>query len=489
MKSRQSNTQKAVKGISSQTLVTVMLGLVEIISFSIMSRLLSVQDFGYYAAMSAILVVFNSFAETGIGSAIIHRKEVDQKFINNAFTLALSFGVIISLSLFFLSDYLAILVVDESMGQPLKLMSLTILCHCMTSPYVSVLQKKLKFMTIGYVNLISLVVTTIIAIILAYNGFGYYAIIAKVVSGSVFTLILSAVISKVRFSLAWDKNIIKSIWNYSGWLMASVIFRNFSQQADRLLMSKLLSVEMLGSYNRPKEFINQISSKVNGIFDTALFPVLSTIQDNMASLQRSLSKSVYFLNLFSIYLAVAFIYNAEFIIRIFFGIDWLHLVGVFQLLCVAIIFNIDGRLSDCYLRSLGLTKAQFYFRILETIVKFGGVIIGAQYGIYGVSIAVVFANFVMIFIKLSYITRHINYPFGNILMTIIHSWKSMLIFIPVCVVASLLLPSNIGGDIVKMIVFVLVSFTLFLVFPSIIGKEYKEQMYPRVITIVKKRKI
>ena len=165
------------------------------------------------------------------------------------------------------------------------------------------------------------------------------------------------------------------------------------------------------------------------------------------------------------------------------------MVGVFQLLCVAIIFNIDGRLSDCYLRSLGLTKAQFYFRILETIVKFGGVIIGAQYGIYGVSIAVVFANFVMIFIKLSYITRHINYPFGNILMTIIHSWKSMLIFIPVCVVASLLLPSNIGGDIVKMIVFVLVSFTLFLVFPSIIGKEYKEQMYPRVITIVKKRKI
>ena len=352
MKSEQSNIQKAVKGISSQTLVTVMLGLVEIISFSIMSRLLSVQDFGYYAAMSAILVVFNSFAETGIGSAIIHRKDVDQKFINNAFTLALFFGVIISLALFFLSDYLAKLVVDESMGLPLKLMSLTILCHCMTSPYISVLHKKLKFMTIGYINLISLVVTTIIAIILAYKGFGYYAIIAKVVTASIITLILSATISKVKFSLAWDKNVIKSIWNYSGWLMASVIFRNFSQQADRLLMSKLLSVEMLGSYNRPKEFIDQISSKVNGIFDTALFPILSSIQDNVASLQRSLSKSIYYLNLLSVYLTVAFIYNSELIIQIFFGNEWMHLTLVFQLLCIAIIFNIDGRLSDCYLRSL-----------------------------------------------------------------------------------------------------------------------------------------
>ena len=488
MKSEQSNIQKAVKGISSQTLVTVMLGLVEIISFSIMSRLLSVQDFGYYAAMSAILVVFNSFAETGIGSAIIHRKDVDQKFINNAFTLALFFGVIISLALFFLSDYLAKLVVDESMGLPLKLMSLTILCHCMTSPYISVLHKKLKFMTIGYINLISLVVTTIIAIILAYKGFGYYAIIAKVVTASIITLILSATISKVKFSLAWDKNVIKSIWNYSGWLMASVIFRNFSQQADRLLMSKLLSVEMLGSYNRPKEFIDQISSKVNGIFDTALFPILSSIQDNVASLQRSLSKSIYYLNLLSVYLTVAFIYNSELIIQIFFGNEWMHLTLVFQLLCIAIIFNIDSRLSDCYLRSLGLTQSQFYFRILETVVKFGGVVIGARYGIYGVSIAVVFANFVMIFIKLSYITRYINYSFRGILMTIIYSWKSMIILVPFCVVTSLLVPNNIEGYFVKLIVFILITFILFLVFPSIIGKEYRELVYPKIINKLMRKK-
>ena len=488
MKSGQSNTQKAVQGISSQTLVTIMLGFVEIISFSIMSRLLSVQDFGYYAAMSAILIVFNSFAETGIGSAIIHRKEADQHFINNAFTLALSFGVVVSFSLYLLSDYLAKLVVDESMGRPLKLMSLTIFCHCLTSPYVSVLQKKLKFMTIGYINLISLVITTIIAIILAYKGLGYYAIIAKVVSGSVITLILSAIISKVRFSLEWDKNIIKSIWNYSGWLMASVIFRNFSQQADRLLMSKLLSVQILGSYNRPNEFINQISSKINGIFDTALFPVLSDIHDNVASLQRSLSKSMYFLNLFSIFLAVAFIYNAEFIIFIFFGIDWLHLASVFQLLSIAIIFNIDGRLSDCYLRSLGLTKAQFYFRIFETIVKFVGVVIGAKYGIYGVSIAVVFANFIMIFIKLSYITRHIDYSFRCVMLTIIQSWQSMIILLPICVITSLLLPHNIGGYLIKLVVFVLLSVTLFLVFPSIIGKQYKEEVYLKILNIVKRRK-
>lgn len=70
-----------------------------------------------------------------------------------------------------------------------------------------------------------------------------------------------------------------SIVNFGGWLTLSVVFRNFANQADKLLMSKFLSVASLGAYNRPKEFIDTISTKLNGIFDTALFPILSGIQD------------------------------------------------------------------------------------------------------------------------------------------------------------------------------------------------------------------
>ena len=90
---QESNTSKAVKGMSSQTLVTVLTGVVEVVSFSIMSRLLTKEDFGYYAAISAVLAIFKSLSETGIGSAIIQRKKPDSKFINNAFTINLFFGL------------------------------------------------------------------------------------------------------------------------------------------------------------------------------------------------------------------------------------------------------------------------------------------------------------------------------------------------------------------------------------------------------------
>ena len=63
----QSSTQKALRGVSSQTLVTIVLGFVEMVGFSLISRLLSKDDFGYYAAISAISVVFSCFADAGIG--------------------------------------------------------------------------------------------------------------------------------------------------------------------------------------------------------------------------------------------------------------------------------------------------------------------------------------------------------------------------------------------------------------------------------------
>ena len=96
MASQESNTSKAIKGMSSQTLVTIVLGVVEIVAFSIMSRLLTQEDFGYYAAITAVTVVFASFSETGIGAAIIQRKEINQRYIDNAFTLSFIFGAIIS---------------------------------------------------------------------------------------------------------------------------------------------------------------------------------------------------------------------------------------------------------------------------------------------------------------------------------------------------------------------------------------------------------
>ena len=484
-----SNTHKIVRGVSSQALVVVVLGVVEIASFAIMSRLLTQEDFGYYAAVTAITVVFATFSETGIGSAIVQQKTLTSRYVNNAFTLSLIFGCFISFMLLVLAGPLSRYVADESMQVPLMLMSSTLLLHCLTSVNKSIMHRKLQFLRMGMIDLTSLVMTTVVAVWLAYEGLGYYAIITKAVLASIMTYLLSLYFCKTRFSWELDRATFNNIFKFSGWLMASSLFKNLAHQIDKLLMPSLLSVSALGAYNRPKEFVESISMRINGIFDTALFPVLSGIQDNPTVLKSAFHRSMYAMNLFASLLTLAFMFNSSLLIRIFFGEQWISLQAVMFVIASSLLFNIDGRLADCYLRSLAMTKQQFYFRIFETVLKTIGVIASYKFGILGIAVSIVITNLISKLIKILYIGVKIEVSPLQTIGIILSSWRYLLIFLPICIVAYIILPNSWIGNIGVMSIFVICSVTLFFFFPSFVGKQYKEQLYGRVVSFVKKSAI
>lgn len=486
MNQQASNTSKVIKGMSSQTLVTVVLGVVEIVSFSIMSRLLTQEDFGYFAAINAITIVFHSFADTGIGSAIVQQKDLSIKYINNAFTISFLFGLFISLILLVLAGPLSRSVVDDSMKVPLMLMSITLLLSCLTSVNNSLMMRKLQFLRIGIIKLIALVITTIIAIWLAYKGFGYYAILTKALLSSIIIFVLSWFLCNTKFRFALDKNTFNKIFSFSGWLMASVLFRNLAHQIDNLMMPRLLSVSALGAYNRPKGFVDQISDRLNGIFDTALFPVLSSIQDNRNALRSAFRRSLFLMNIFSFLLTLGLLFNSSLIIRIFFGEQWMNLSPIMMAISFTLLFNINGRLSDCYLRSLAMTKQQFLFRIFETVIRLIGVLIGFKWNVMGVAVSVAITNTVTKIVKIVYVGNKMDFELLDVIGIIFSSWRYGVLLLPICISAFILLPKTWGGDIMMLVIFTIITITIFLFMPRFVGKTYQEEVYTKIVSFIKR---
>lgn len=483
-----SNTSKVIKGMSSQTLVTVSYALVEIVSFSIMSRLLTKEDFGYFAAISAITGIFQSFAETGIGSAIVQQKNLTQRYTNNAFTISLLFGSFLSLLMLATSAPLARSIADASMTVPLMLMSVTLLLSCLTSVNNSLMQRKLQFLRMGIIRIGALVVTTLISIVLALKGFGYYAILTRAILGSIILYILSLILCNTRFGFALDKKTFKEIFSFSGWLMASVFFRNLAHQVDNLLMPRLLSVSALGAYNRPKSFIDQISDKLNGIFDTALFPVLSGIQDNKQAINSAFRRSMFLMNVFSLILTAGIFFNGGLIIRVFFGQQWLDLNPVIAAIAFMLLFNSTGRIADCFLRSLAMTRQQFFFRIFETVVRLSGVLVGFKFGIMGVAVSVAITNAITKLVKIVYIGNKIEIKPLKVLGMMVSAWRYGLLLLPICVVAYIFLPATWVGDIVMAAIFTVVSVVIFLFMPGLVGEQYREEVYVKILALIKRKR-
>ena len=480
----ENNTKVFFKGVSVQTIITMVMGVLEVVVFSIMSRLLSKADFGYFAAMTGIIMIFQSLSEAGLGSAIIQKKEANSSYISTAFTLSLSLGVIGMLLVMCFAPLLADLVADDTLTTPLRLMSFTILLNSLMSVGNAQLYRSLNFKRVGIIQCNAYIISSIIGIILAWMGWGVMAIVTYTILNSLLiTLIIFMSYVKVP-KLILNKADARSIVSFGGWLTLGVILNNITQQIDKLFMSKWLSVEALGSYNRPAGFANTISTKVNGIFDTVLFPMLSNIQDKKDLIVGTFYRAVGLLNSFSVVLAAIFFFNAELIIQVFFGIQWLELAPIMRIVSISIVFNINGRLVDCFFRSLNFVRTGFYLRLLGVFVTFFCLFLGAKHGVKGVAIGLVIANVTMIIIKMLVLCSKIGGNFKMMFKNWTVAWKPVLVFVIIGVLHMKLPYHELRYNIIFACLYGLCIIIEFIYVPTMVGKEYKEIVYP----VVKKYK-
>lgn len=488
MESQQSSNQKdLVKGVSSQTLITIAVGVLNIVSFAFFSRLLSKEVFGYFAALNAVITVFQGISEAGLGSAVIQRKDYSQNYFSTAFTLSLIISLFLSVLLFVLAGPLSLLVSDETLINPLRIISILLVFNSIDSIGRAAMMRKLDFLRYGLIQIISYVLSYGIGIYLAYKGFGLYSLVAAAVLNAVFTciLIFSSDVKIPRLHI--DRKDCKQIVSFGGWLTASVLVNQLTQQLDKLVLSKWLSVVQLGAYSRPSGFIGTISDRFNGIFDTVLFPILSKIQDDKSKIKSSFLEAISLLNSFSVVMAAVFFFNAELIIQIFFGNEWLDITYVFRIISVGVVLMIDARLMDCFFRSLALVKLNFYLRLICMFIMLGALYIGSTYGIVGVAYSVVIANTMAIIIKMTVLCRHIEISVVSVLKVFFSSLKPSLLL---CLVGVIYIFISDRMSFLENLLFASVFgvcvFVEFILYPQLVSKRYVQLITPYRNKMLKK---
>lgn len=477
-----SNKETFFKGISVQSLITLVMGVMEVLVFSVMSRLLSKSDFGYFAALTGVITVCTSITEAGLGAAIIQKKNAPSSFIPTIFSLSWLMGLLGTLLIFLLAPFLSKIIADETLTLPLKIMSVNIFLACVLSVKRSLLIKNLNFKKVGLFNILAYALSSTIGIALAYMNYGLYSVMAVSVLNLLFFNIF-LYCSKGAFpGFAFDKSQIPSIFSFGGWLTAGVIVNNITQQMDRLFLSKWLSVYSLGCYNRPAGFVSNITTRINGIFDTVLFPMLSKAQDDKKKVKDVFIRAVRMLNSFSVVLAAIFFFNSELIISIFFGKEWIELVPVMQIVSIYVIFNIDSRLVDCYFRSLALVNLGFKLRVCSAFLTFFALYIGAKFDILGVAVGLVVSNIATVILKISFLSARLQVSVKTVFVSILVACKPIIPLGAIGVVNQLVFNQGILQQLAFAIFYAVAILSLFLFFPNFVGKEYANTFYPIIKT-------
>lgn len=431
-------SDKALRGFGSQTLIVIGIGVVNLIYFSVMSRLLSKEDFGYFAIITAITIILDEISSAGLGSAVIQRKKLEKDFFQSAFTLSILIGSIFTLLLFLLSGSLSQFYVGgATLALGFKIISVTFLSHNITSPIRALYVRDMRFLRYGSYQLATLILSYITGIVLAYKGMGFIAILVASTLAPLSLAITLLAVNIRRLGFCFNRIHFIEIFSYGGWLTASGIVRSIYDQLDKLITTKWISISLLGAYNRPVGFISQVSGQINGIFDTVLFPILSTCQDDISKMRRAYLLCSELIFVPAIIIAIGFILSSHLLIIVFLGDKWLDLVSVFRIASVTMVFMFHNRIGDCFFRSLGIVKEYFLVRVVVCVLSVVSIYWGSKYGIYGLVVSVMIAKIIEAIVKTVFFQLRLGFNYSEFFKGIIKvAMLPLMLFLFLMVVQS-----------------------------------------------------
>jgi PST family polysaccharide transporter len=243
----------------------------------------------------------------------------------------------------------------------------------------ALLEKSLNFKKITIAEVCAALVSGIIAIFLAINGYGVWSLVFGGLAGNFISVIILWKISAWRPSLKFSFAHFKELFGFGGHVVGSRVLNYIDSNMDYLVVGKLLGTSALGYYTFAYHLITFPLHKISMIVTRVTFPAFSTIQDDNDTLRKGYLKVVRYISLITFpMIAGIFVVAPEFVVVVY-GAKWAPMILPLQILCLAGALKSVGTTVSSILLSKGRADIQFKWNIFTAIVLPIAVIIGATF--------------------------------------------------------------------------------------------------------------
>lgn len=386
--------------------------LVKVASFAvvmILARLLSPSDFGLIALCSIFVALATSFAESGLGHALVQSEEINGDDVSTVFWLNSVLGLVAAALLAFSAPLVASFF-DEMLLVPLiQLMALIVIFGAVGSVHRSLLLRDLQYKKLAIVRVTATVISGIGAIFLATEGFGAFALAGQALVLTLISSMLYWLFSKWRPIATFKLQSARRLFSFGGFLFASSLLEMIYARIYVLLLGKSHSTSLLGQFGRAEATILLIQGIVSHPLGQVAFPTLSRMQEDPVQLRQAVSRGLRTSMLVNAAIMLGLGAVAEPFVLVIYGNQWLEMVPFLQILCLG------GLLMPIHILNLNAIMALGHgklFFLLDLLKKgFGIVLIVASstWGPIGIAWGMVAAALFAVFVNMSQSSRLLNY--------------------------------------------------------------------------------
>jgi O-antigen/teichoic acid export membrane protein len=215
----------------------------------LLTRLLAPDFFGLMALVNIFVIGLRLFSDVGIGLSIVQNKRGEEAaFINTAWTIQVIRGFGLWL-ICLLIAYPLSLVYDPQLLWLLPVVGLTTILDGFASTAPFTLERHMVLSKLTLLEISTQVIQISVMLLWGYFNPTIWALaVGGLVAAAVRMVWTHKLLPRYRNRFLWDKAAAGEIFSFGRWIFLSTAVTFLAEQADRLLLGKLFSLELLGIY-------------------------------------------------------------------------------------------------------------------------------------------------------------------------------------------------------------------------------------------------
>lgn len=284
--------QKTISGFIWTSAGMLGNGFVSFLVTMILARILLPYDFALVELLLIFLAISNVIVDSGFSQAIIRDDNPSETDLSSVFY----FNIVLSFTLYILLFFAAPYISDYFEAPELTLLSrvvfLVIIFNSFSIIQNATLNRNLNFAAVNKSSVIGSFLAGGISIIMAFTGFGIWALVANMVLLPFFRSILLWYHSNWRPKKSFSIKSVKRYFAFGGFLMVQGIIDAISTNLVSLLIGKTYTKNDLGYFSQGKKLDGYIISPFNSIVQKVTYPILSKIKNEGERLKEGYRKIV-----------------------------------------------------------------------------------------------------------------------------------------------------------------------------------------------------
>ena len=304
----------------------------------VLARILDTEVYGTIAIVTVFISIMQVFVDSGMGNALIQKKEADDLDFSSVFFFNITVCIILYIVLFFASPFISDFYKSPELNAIIRVLGLILIISGIKNVQQAYVTRNMLFKRFFFSTLGGTVGAAVVGIVMAYMGYGVWALVAQMLfNATIDTTILWITVKwRPKFQFSFER--LKGLLSFGWKLLVSALIDTIYTDLRQLVIGKIYTKSDLAQYNQGDKFPKLIVTNINTSIDSVLLPTMSKAQDDKELVKkmtrRAITVSTYIMMPFMVGLAVC----AEPLVSLILKEKWLFCVPYLRIFCFTYAF-------------------------------------------------------------------------------------------------------------------------------------------------------